>query len=462
MGYTMKNWLERLSAKNWPSVERASVAASARLRAEQLSPIVRYTPALMLANVFNALALLAAFWGEPCFSRAVIWTAAVILTASYIYLGRRAHALLAPTRRRAGAMIRATTNAFALGACWGALPLFFFQGASPGVQVLIACLSAGMLCGGAFTMASLPAAAICFASPIAVASFIALARAGEKDYLLSAAVLVVYTSVLLKGVLTYAGQLKARVLAQIETEEKAGARMQKLQESSFSAMGGMVSSLAHEVNQPLSAATTYLNLTLRLLRVEAAARNVPPEETVQNALAQVSRASEIVARLRDFIMGAEPERRPVSLHAMIEEACAHYSAAAQKANVKLKLRLDAREDCVRADSVQIGQVLGNLLRNAIEAVEKQPQRIVTISTMTSEGDFVLTRVTDTGTGISEAVKDELFTPFTTTKHAGMGIGLSVSRSIISAHEGKMWAEPAPGEGASFNFTLPLAGKEDRA
>ena len=82
--------------------------------------------------------------------------------------------------------------------------------------------------------------------------------------------------------------------------------------------------------------------------------------------------------------------------------------------------------------------------------------------MTSEGDFVLTRVTDTGPGISEAVKDELFTPFTTTKHAGMGIGLSVSRSIISAHEGKMWAEPAPGEGASFNFTLPLAGKEDRA
>jgi C4-dicarboxylate-specific signal transduction histidine kinase len=448
------DWAYFAKSCQWLWEEPADELTAARLRAEQFSALARYTPGLMLANFCNALALLAAFWGTPRFVDALQWAATVFIVAGYIWFVRRRHSgQTRPARRRSTARVRALIYALALGSCWAALPLFFFEGATPGTQLLIACLSSGMLCGGAFALASIPLAALSFAGPIAAASFVALAHAGGKDNLLAAAVLLVYSAVLLRGVCAHAEQIKKRVFTEIETEERARQRESKLQASGLHAMGGMVSSLAHELNQPLSAASNYLSASLKLLQSDGGA---VCEAALKNAAAEVLRAGEIVRRLRDFIMGGEPERKMLHLHALIEEARQSCRAAADQAGVELKLELDAEDDRILGDGVQIGQVLGNLIRNAIEAMEASAERVAILSTRAVGDGVIRVSVADTGPGVSPAIKDGLFAPFVTTKEGGMGVGLALSRSIIETHAGRIWAEPNPGGGACFNFTLPLA------
>ncbi len=447
----MRSWEDL--AQLWS--EPADHITAGRLRAEQFASVVRNTPGLMLANICNAAAVLIAFWGTSRFQDAIYWATTVFLMAGYIYFARRRRSVQRAETLQSNAKLKAVLNALALGSCWAALPLFFFQDVSPGAQVLIACLSAGMLCGGAFALASIPTAALCFATPIAAASFVALLRSGEKDHLLAATVLLIYTAVLMKGVFAYGGQLKARVLAQMDTEEKARRRVQKLQASGLHAIGGMASSIVHEVNQPLSAATTYIQTTLKLLRMPPEARKAHPEEVLEQALMQVSRAGEIVRRLRNFFMGADTDSANLNLHLVIKEAARHFDAIASRSDIHLKLQLEANNDYVFADRVHVEQVLINLIGNAVDAIKENFDRNVTISTFATADGFIKTDVTDTGSGISDSIGGEMFEPFTTTKKHGMGMGLAISRSIIEAHEGKIWAEPRPGGGATFSFILPL-------
>jgi hypothetical protein len=135
----------------------------------------------MLANLCNVLVFLLDLWGAPRFTDAVYWATAVLGVAGYIYFGRRRQR---PGNHSSGHVSRrAIINALALGSCWAALPLFFFQDAAPGTQLLIACLCAGMLCGGAFALAGIPMAAVAFSGPIAIASCVALAQSGDKDHI---------------------------------------------------------------------------------------------------------------------------------------------------------------------------------------------------------------------------------------------------------------------------------------
>jgi len=443
----------------WPDFlwrEPVDHTTAARLRAEQFSSMVRNTPGLMLANVCNSVALLAAFWGTPRFVDALYWGISVFLIAGYIYFSRRQRSTRGLATHHIDAKLRAVLNALALGSCWAALPFLFFQEVGSGTQVLVACLSAGMLAGGAFALASIPLAALCFAGPIAASSFVALVRAGEKDHLLAATVLIIYCAVLTRGIFTYAEQLKARVLSQVDAEAKAGLRTQKLQASGMHAIGGIASSIVHEVNQPLSAATTYLQATLKLLRMNPGSRCENPEEVLERAMVQISRAGQIVSNLRNFIMGIDPDRRALNLHLVIRENCEHFEETARKANIHLRLQLEAENDLIFADRVQIGQVLSNLIGNGIDAINGSSERELNISTFATGEGFIRTDVTDTGPGVAQHIRDHLFAPFMTTKATGMGVGLAISRSIIEAHQGKIWVEPRPSGGGKFCFTLPLA------
>lgn len=430
--------------------------AAAKLRAEQFSAVLRHTPALMLANVANALAFVADHWGTPRFFHALLWAATIVSIAAYVYVRRRRGSRRSRPSPSARLEHRAVVYALALGSCWAALPVLFFPDANAGAQLLIACLSAGMLCGGAFALASIPAAAIAFAGPIFLGSLVTLVLSGDKDHLLIAVVLAVYTSVLLRGVLAYADQLRTRVLMQIETEERARTRMHKLQASGLDAIGGMASGLAHEVNQPLSAASAYLDTARRLLRVEPASRASGPSEILDKAARQIAQVKDIVGHLREFILRGESEKSFLKLHEVIEEAEETARIGAGAAEVEVALRLDAERDLVFADRVQIRQVVANLIRNAIEAMAATPERELTISTSTDASGGIRTDVADTGPGLSPAVRDDLFAPFVTTKSGGMGVGLAISRGIIEAHEGAIWAEPNPGGGTVFSFRLPLA------
>ncbi len=432
--------------------------SAARLRAEQLSVILRQTAGMMLANVCNALVLVADFWGTRQFISAVYWAAAVFSVSGYIYFRHRFRRRFPRSASQSHAVRRATLNALALGLCWAALPLFFFQEAGPGTRLLIACLSAGMLYGGALALASIPFAAAAFVAPVAFACFITLIRGHDSHYLLIAAVLGVYTWVLLRNVFVSAEQLRARVMTQILTERTASLRMRKLQASGLNAMGGMATGLAHELNQPLTASACYLLTAQRLLEMPRELRPASVESTLDSAAQQIMRAAGIVRQLREFIMRGEPERAFANLHDLIREASQATTANMSEANVKLSLQLGANVDRVFVDGVQIKQVLVNLISNAIEAMKASAERELTISTSLIH-DTIRIDVVDTGVGFSEIVKENLFEPFATSKAGGMGIGLSISRSIVEAHDGKIWAESNPGGGAVFSFVLPLANAD---
>ena len=449
----------RSSADSKVGNEQLDLIGAARLRAEQFSVVLRQTPGMMLANVCNALVLVIDFWGTRQFVLSLYWAAAVFSVSGYIYFRHRRRRRVQRSGSQSNAARRATLNALALGLCWAALPLIFFQDASPGTRLLIASLSAGMLYGGALALASIPFAAIAFVAPLAFACFITLIRGHDSHYLLIAAVLGVYTWVLLRNVFDSAEQLRARVMTQIVTEETASLRMRRLQASGLNALGGMATSLAHELNQPLTASACYLLTAQRLLEMPQELRPASVTETLDGAAEQIMRAAGIVRQLREFIMRGEPEKSFANLHDLVREACHATKAHRNEANVKLGLQLDGNVDRVFVDGVQIKQVLVNLINNAVDAMNASVERELTISSSLIHDLTIRIDVVDTGVGFSEIAKENLFEPFATSKAGGMGIGLSISRSIVEAHEGKLWAESNPDGGAVFSFVLPLANAE---
>ncbi|MGJ0505908.1 MAG: sensor histidine kinase [Methylocystis sp.] len=442
--------------------KRSPLAAShqiQRLRAEQFSNILRHTQGVMLANICNASVFIAASWDRPYRARALVWGALVIGMAAFVYLRRRTprppRAAGGPSRR---GVIRAGLYAAALGSCWGALPLLFLEDATVGGKLLIACLCSGMLGGGAIVMASLPSAAIAFSGPIVLGSLLALLRAGDRDYYLTIIVLLVYSAVLLRAVWNYADALEQRIRTQVEAEAKASARLDRLHASGLQALGGMASGLAHEIVQPLAAASNYVEASRRLLRNGAADAAPAVERNLQAAAQQIVHAGEIIARLREFLLEGKPALAPVSLRGLIEETCSVNRPALEKAEADLQLRLDAAQDTVQADRVQIMQVLSNLLRNAVDAMAEAGERHVTIACH-NEDHTVRVDVADSGTGVAEGVRDRLFEPFMTTKPRGMGVGLAMCRTIIEAHGGRIWMEPNAAGGSTFSFVLPCEPRQ---
>ncbi|HEY1942592.1 MAG TPA: PAS domain S-box protein [Roseiarcus sp.] len=250
-------------------------------------------------------------------------------------------------------------------------------------------------------------------------------------------------------------------LRDLTEQQRTQANLQQLQSeiahvSRLSAMGEMASALAHELNQPLAAISNYMKGSRRLL----AASPDPNAATIKTALDKASeqaiRAGQIIRRLRDFVLRRESERRIESVGRLVEEAAALGLVGAREAGVLLRLHLDSASDLVVADRVQVQQVLVNLLRNAMEAMSESARRELTVASARVFDGMVEISVSDTGPGLPDTVLAKLFQPFFTTKEAGMGVGLSISRTIIEAHGGQMRAETNPTGGATFRFTLPAA------
>ena len=241
--------------------------------------------------------------------------------------------------------------------------------------------------------------------------------------------------------------------------------MQELQSelvhvSRLTAMGEMASSLAHELNQPLSAIASYMKGSVTLLDTPE-----PDLDRLRAALDragdQALRAGDIIKRLREFVAKGETEHTLEDPATIMEEASALALVGAKDQDVRVELNLPRGVARVVVDKIQIQQVALNLIRNAIDAMADAPQRRLQIRVQTDETHGVRVSVADSGPGLSREVRERLFTPFVTTKANGMGVGLSICRTIIEAHGGRIWAEDNQGGGAVFVFTLPRAEETDR-
>jgi len=226
-------------------------------------------------------------------------------------------------------------------------------------------------------------------------------------------------------------------------------------------MGQMGSTLAHELNQPLAAIVNYLQACRRLLQNQATPATPRVQEAIEKAVAQADRAGQIIRRLREFVKKREAEKREEDLNTVVQEAVGLALVGAKAAGIVSHINLDPDVPPVFVDKVQIQQVVLNLVRNAVEAMAQSPSRVLTIETGEQHG-AALVRVIDTGPGMAPEVAEKLFEPFLTTKSTGMGIGLSICRSIIEAHGGRIWVSKNPSGGAIFSFTLPLGEAEDSA
>jgi two-component system sensor kinase FixL len=237
-----------------------------------------------------------------------------------------------------------------------------------------------------------------------------------------------------------------------------------LQSSRLTVMSEMASALAHELNQPLSAIMGYVDAAQHVLASGPGKGMTRVQDVLAKAASQARRAGQIVHHLRHFVLTGETEKSEEDLNLVVQDSLAMaLTGAGQK--ISMNLQLSGSLPKVLIDRVQIQQVVVNLIRNAVDVLAGTSGGVISLSTTQRSKDFLELRVIDNGPGIAAEVADRLFHPFVTTKPKGMGIGLSMCKSIIDSHGGKIWVEEGLSGGATFAFTVPIAqdqGDERRA
>jgi len=225
--------------------------------------------------------------------------------------------------------------------------------------------------------------------------------------------------------------------------------------SRLAAMGQIASIIAHELNQPLAAIVNYVEGCRSLLE----SSEITDAGLIRDALAQVAQqalhAGQILRRVRGFVGRRSCERERVNIADLLHQASTLAIVGAKPNGSTASVRSTGASQFVVGDKTQLQQVVFNLVRNAVEAMQESERRELLIATASSGNNLVEVSIADTGPGIDEEIRSRLFEPFVTTKRHGMGIGLSLCRTIVEAHGGQLWAEPGPNGGTVFRFTLPV-------
>jgi len=250
----------------------------------------------------------------------------------------------------------------------------------------------------------------------------------------------------------------SKIVHDLSAEEADARRLREAQAELFhmqrlTELGQLISALVHEVNQPLAAVGNYASAGRRLL---GTGQTAGAAVALQKIVEQTERAHQIIQRMRGFVRKGDGELRAEPLAAMIQDAVALAQMSLRQEQVAIETRLSAEIGLVSADRVQVQQVLFNLIRNAEEAMAESDRREIVITAAADNSGMVELGIADTGPGLPPTVRANLFRPFVTTKVGGMGVGLSVCRSIIETHGGRLWADDNPGGGTVFRFTLRQA------
>jgi two-component system, LuxR family, sensor kinase FixL len=248
------------------------------------------------------------------------------------------------------------------------------------------------------------------------------------------------------------------IMRDIGERKRARDRLQDLQSelihlSRWNTMGMMASTLAHELNQPLAAIANYTSALKRMVEEKG---DTVANDVLDKILKQRTRASQIVERLRNQVAGGQSHRESEAVEEVVQEAIELVAPITARARVRTVFEVEKPLPRIVIDRIQIQQVVTNLVRNAVEAMEGSKVRRLQIGLARVEGDeFIRIDIADTGAGLSESVTARLFQPFVTTKSSGMGLGLSICRDIVETHGGKLWARPNDLSGTTFSFTLPV-------
>lgn len=252
---------------------------------------------------------------------------------------------------------------------------------------------------------------------------------------------------------------RAAITAKMKAEaEEARLRLVLLDAARDRSLGELASALAHELNQPLSAVTNYVNACRQELRNYGLQVPEQVDRLMDSVVTESSRAADLVRRLRNFISQGEIALEEIDLHAVIRQGVDLALAATSDAPPEVEYEFAPDLRPILADPVQLGQVILNLVRNSLTAMQDMDPRMIRVSTLI-DGFFVRIAVRDTGAGIPESVVKTVFEPFHNSTTSGMGIGLSLCRSIVEAHGGRIWTQPVP-SGAEFVFTLHVTAGQD--
>ena len=227
----------------------------------------------------------------------------------------------------------------------------------------------------------------------------------------------------------------------------------------LSTAGQMAAAIAHELSQPLTVIVNSLGAAKRLLQDGTLIGIGPAKEVMDEAVQQSLRAGRVVGRLRNFLIRGDTETRVEDVATMVDEATTLALIGPSASGVKMRARLDPEAPYVLGNRIEIQQVLINLMRNSLEAMAGAERRELGVTTTLRRPDLVEFAVADSGSGIDPEVAERIFDPFVTTKRWGMGMGLSICRSIVELHGGRLEFEPNPGGGALFRFSLPAASPE---
>jgi PAS domain S-box-containing protein len=267
-------------------------------------------------------------------------------------------------------------------------------------------------------------------------------------------------SVTFSEIRTAGAQVFVGFARDLTEQRRIEARMDLMYDARLATLETMAAGLAHEVNQPLSASATFLKVARHMLDAPHDVGTGPSvQQVLEKAAAQIMRAGRIMTRVREFSTRGEPDKTFQNLHELLTSVSTEVSEDPRFAEFRLKLLLEAANDRVIVDRLQISQVLVNLLHNAVRAMRGVPARDIVVTTISEGQSEIRVQIIDNGVGMSEETRKNLFEPYKTIKPSGMGLGLSVSHGIIESHFGKIWAEPNPCGGVIFNFTLPLVEQE---
>jgi two-component system sensor kinase FixL len=261
----------------------------------------------------------------------------------------------------------------------------------------------------------------------------------------------------LNGHSIFVGIIHDETTQQIAERRLRDIQAELLHVSRLSDMGQMAAMLAHELNQPLTAIANYMNACRRILDGGLEAGKDRLAAGLQRASEQAVRAGQIIQRMRGFVSRGDNEQVPEDLTPIVQDSVA--LAIPEAKGIHVEMRFARMAPSAVVDKVQIQQVLLNLLRNAAEAVENMPRQEIIVDVQRM-GKMVRISVADSGPGLASEVRAQPFQPFVTTKRGGMGMGLSVCRSIVEAHGGQLWTEDNPGGGTIFLFTVPEAPDEE--